>query len=581
MRFLRSLLGLPAGQGGQSIVEAVMAVAVLGIAAQSAALVVRAMAKQNVTNRDRTLATEKALQMLEELRELVLTGNANIKTLDAYSDTFNPNTGAVSYRWTLTTKAAITMQAGLAVPDYQTAMDPHSANPVRTGGFAFVRHVDVIPNTADANVRTIYVRVYAAAGNPGPVASSFTAQPSGGQPLAEVYGIVHSLGLTVPPSQVLDMYFVALENVPGWWMRTSNLIPLMQASIVNLQAMNPGLVVRSHWIQTMSYGRDLEYTPEINAEGTLADTTGALGETYVYPGYVTWDTGPDYYYLPSWFLGRIDMGGYMPPPWGSTATWPSDMSNPNLGYSMADQFNHAMRYPDEQNLYSVISQIASNNGYPAPQISWRMLLEDLNDGDPTVRNAIILNLHGEMVPVPPLRNYSDAARDPDYYETVRVPARAYRAVAQPEQLWYDQYIPAQANNQAVNVYAYDAQPSEIVNDTPTTEVVDTVTLYIPNVSGVPGTAAAPYILSEIDRIQGNSKTPYYRFLNGACGSCTPFYTFSPNTYTTVVTDSPNGTTYTATFWADNYSPPGRDNSGVRIQLFGTTPTARTFNGSEY
>ena len=43
--------------------------------------------------------------------------------------------------------------------------------------------------------------------------------------------------------------------MPGWWSRTSNLIPLMQSSVVSLQAMNPGLIIRSHWIRTMSFGR--------------------------------------------------------------------------------------------------------------------------------------------------------------------------------------------------------------------------------------------------------------------------------------------------------------------------------------
>jgi type II secretory pathway pseudopilin PulG len=607
MRFLRSLFGRLGGQRGQSVVEAVMAVAVLGIAAQATALVVQALVKQNVSNRDRIFATEKALQMLEELRALVLTDNATLTTLDTYTDGFC-NTCAQPhpyYKWTLTTKIDITSNTTTSapVPDWESAVDPHSANPQRPGGYAFVRYVDIISTTTDANVRMIYVRVYAAANNPGDVSSSQVATPLNptAPPLAEVYGEVHSQGTVVTPDQVLDVYFVALESVPGWWSRTSNLIPLMQTSITNLQSMNDGLQIRQHWVHTMSFGRDLEYTPEVNAEGVRADTAGAFMKTYVYPGTVdfNWNnntnasvTDPDYYYLPSWFLGRVNVAGAMPPGTGNsnsspTTPWPSDMSS-NLGYAIADQFNHAMRYPDEQNLYNILCTIAANKGVQAPEMSWRMLLEKLNDNDPSVQNAIIINLHGEMVPVPPLRNYSDAAKDPDYYWASNGSlaglngSRAFRAVSQPERLWYPQSL-----TQAVNVYAYDANPSEIatsvtwtptVGDASPKEIVDTITLFVPH--------ANTSNLYQIFRTQGNSLTPYYRFVSPTVAGNFSALTYYPSGVT-VVTDAPAananaGSTVGATFWADNYTPTGRtDVPGLRIRLFGTTPTARAYAGPEY
>ncbi|HTB21296.1 MAG TPA: hypothetical protein VK914_01170 [bacterium] len=593
MRFFRSLFGRREGQRGQSVMEALMAVAVLGIMAQTAALLVQSLAKQTVANRDRIFATEKALQMLEELRALVLTNNATLTTLDEYSDGFcNTCTPARPYyKWTLTTKNDVTTNTDTAssVPDYESAVNPLSANPQGPHGYRFVRYVDIISNTADSNVRTIYVRVYAAATNPGDQASSSVAMPAQptAPPLAEVYGVVHSAGSVVTPDQSLDVYFVALENVPGWWSRTSNLIPLMQSSVVSLQAMNPGLIIRSHWIQTMSFGRDLEYTPEINSEYNPVSTTGSLMKSYVYPGYVDYNwnnntsaawTDFDYYYLPSWFLGRVNVGGSLP----NTAGWPSDMISPNLGYAMADQFNHAMRYPDEQNLYSVLKQIAKNQNLPAPQISWRMLLELLNENDPSVQNAIILNLHGEMVPVPPLRNYSDAAKDPDYYYSnwglAGLPGpRSFRAVSQPERLWYPTGSLA-----AVDVYGYDANPAEISTtgatpgvityangDASPNEVIDTITLFVPH--------ANTSNLYEIFRTQGNSQTPYYRFVSGVAGSGgATFQTYNGGT---VITDAGSATTTGATFYADDFTPAGRTGTaGLRIQLFGTTPTAREYNG---
>jgi hypothetical protein len=606
MRFLRSLFGRLGGQRGQSVVEAVMAVAVMGIAAQTTALVVRALVTQNVANRDRIFATEKALQMLEELRALVLTDNATLTTLDTYSDGFcnTCSPGHPYYKWTLSTKLDVTSNTttGQALPDWQSAADPHSANPQRATGYAFVRYVDILSSTKDANVRTIYVRVYAAASNPGDASSSQYATPlnPSAPPLAEVYGEVHSQGSVVTPDQVLDVYFVALENVPGWWSRTSNLIPLMQTSVTSLQSMNPGLQIRAHWIRTMSFGRDLEYTPEINAEANSATNTAAFMKTYIYPGTVDYNwnsaagasqTDDDYYYLPSWFLGRVNMAGAMPPgtlnsnPSPSPA-WPSDMSSPNLGYAMADQFNHAMRYPDEQNLYNILSTIATNQGNAVPQMSWRMLLEKLNANDPTVQNAIVLNLHGEMVPVPPLRNYSDAAKDPDYFYNNWASAglngpRSFRAVTQPERLWYPQSL-----TQAVDVYAYDANPGEIatsltytpgVGDASPNEVINTITLFVPG--------ASTANLYQIYRTQGNSQTPYYRFVSPSVAGnwVSPAnLTYYDANGVTVVTDAGSNTTTGATFYADTYTPPNRpDVTGLRIQLFGTTPTAREYVGSEY
>jgi Tfp pilus assembly protein PilV len=575
MRPIRSIFSRLKSQRGQSLVEILMTLAVLVIGVQTATLVVSTLAKQNVANRDRIFATEKALQMLEELRQLILVNNATLTTLDQFYEDGN---GLPVYKWTLTTKWDITHVpvTNAAVPDAISATDPHSANPLRNGCFGFVRHIDIWSNTQDANVRTIYVRVYKAAPN------CITPTPAnpGSAPLAEVYGEVHSLGSVVGPQQTMDVYLLALENVPGWWTRTSNLIPLMQAAVVNIQAMNPGLSLRTHWIQTLSYGRDLEYTPEINAENVTSTVTTAFKKTYVLPGYVdfNWDNTAnsgsgastnyyDYYYLPSWFLGRINIGGSLP----GTTGWPAD-ALPNLGYAMADQYNHAMRYPDELNLYKILCQIAQNQGSQAPQMSLRMLMELLAENDPSVQNAIVVNLHGEMLPLPPLRNYSDAARDPDYYYAGSL--RSYRAVTQPEQLWYNS---ATSVSPAVRVYAYDSNPSELTNGAGTNgdanplNLIDTITVFVPN--------ATLANLAQMERVQGNSQTYYKRFiLNATAGG---FNTYTNGTYT-AISDAPSGIAPAAgncTYLADIYSPPGRGTlTGLRIRMFGVTPTARVYNG---
>lgn len=539
------------GQRGQSTIEVLIASAVLAVAVQAAILVVRTASRLNVDNRDKAYATEKAMQMLEELRGLVLDEVADINTLEDYSDGRGGAPGyAPNYRYTLTTKEDVTKPGGAAAADHLSAVHVLSGNPVRQKGYVFVRHVDIVSNTVDANMKKIYVRVWLAAPNSGNSAPS-PALPKPGTrlPLAEVFGIVRSLGSVNRPSQVLDVHLVALESVPGWWSRTSNLIPLMQSSLVSLQARNPGLKIRAHWIRRMSFGRDLEYTPELNSS-VRADAGGAFKKAYIYPGLVQYDDSDDFYYSADWFKARLNVDGVI---------------QARDGYPIADQFNHAMRYPDEERLYGILCGIAANKGEPAPEMSLRMLLEKMSANAPELRNAIVINLHGEMVPAVPLRNYSDAAKDPEAY-TGRgpgLPDRAWRAVSHPERLSYDTTVAGQAD-QAVNVYAYDMNPpADPIAAADEDDIIDSVTVFIPG--------AGLANLKGVERVQGNSRSPYYRF----------------------VSDSGNwlssgggalrhdGLAAADSSWvADEFTPAGRS-SGLRLRLKGVTPTARAYNGPVY
>jgi hypothetical protein len=367
--------------------------------------------------------------------------------------------------------------------------------------------------------------------------------------LAEVFGIVRSLGAVNQPSQVLDVHLVALESVPGWWSRTSNLIPLMKSSLVSLQARNPGLKIREHWIRRMSFGRDLEYTPEVNL-AVRADASGAFKKAYIYPGLIQYDDSDDFYYSVDHFRARINVDGAI---------------DQRDGYPIADQFNHAMRYPDEERLYSILCTIADNNGQPRPEMSLRMLLEKMSRNDPSLRNAIVINLHGEMVPGVPLRNYSDAAKDPLAYTSrgAGLPDRAWRAVSHSERLHYDTTVTGQ-DTQAVNVYAYDMNPpADPISNADEDDIIDEVTLFVPG--------ASLDNLQQVERVQGNSRVPYYRqtlakpaFLSSLGGS--------------LVHD---GLAAASSSWvADNFTPTGRA-SGLRIRLKGVTPTARAYNGPVY
>lgn len=561
-RFARSSF-----QRGQSTIEVLLTVAILAVVVQSAVLVLRMASKSNVADRDRALATEKALQMLEELRARVSANqDAEVGVLDDYNDGNGPAPSFVPiYKYTLTTKREITHPQGVAAVDKDIARLQPSDNPVRNNGYVFVRNVVVerVPN--DANARRVRVRVYKAAPNNGPNDPASTPLPEGGpssRPLAEVMSIVHSLGSPDQPAQVYDYFLVALENVPGWWSRTSNLIPLMQSSLSSLQSRNPGLRIRAHWITRLSYGRDLEYTPEVNA-GTVADTANLFKKTYLYPGYINYDSGPDDYYYTSWFRGRINLNNAIVQ---------------NEGYPMADQFNHPMRLPDEERLYAILSAIAANNGEPQPEISLRQLLERLNNNHPSVRNAVVVNLHGEMLPAPPLRNYSDAAKDPAWAMHRPTPRR-WRAVSHFERLAYNSSVPGQ-NQQALNVYAYDMNPpADPISQADEDDVIPQITIFIPN--------ASLNNLAGVERVRGNSRNPYKRHYFNAgvwsygLDSSGNTVTYQDNTMTAGVSYSLSTTVMAPATWiAGNYTPPGRE-PGLRIILLGTTPTARVYNGPDY
>src|SRR5690606_33743672 len=99
-------------------------------------------------------------------------------------------------------------------------------------------------------------------------------------------------------------------------------------------------------------------------------------------------------------------------------------------YALADFFNHAMRYPDEYALWEqrvaaiedreqdIEDAIIAGTVVPdeltdmSKEPTLRILLDEMNTDPAKYKNALMINLHGELLPMPALRNYSDAAKDP-------------------------------------------------------------------------------------------------------------------------------------------------------------------------
>jgi hypothetical protein len=254
------------------------------------------------------------------------------------------------------------------------------------------------------------------------------------------------------------MYVLALESVPTLWTDMASTWGHIQSAISRIQTRNPGLEFRTHWITRMSYGRDPYYTPHTNyGQGP----TDPIGWAYYYPGTMSSKENLQYYVTHS-FRSRIHVDDTL-------------FMNPT-SYSLADQFNHAMRYPDEIATYN--SYLASN---PSHEISYRMFIEDIISNPGNYENAIIMNSHGEMLPLPPVRNYSDPAKDPVGHQNARVVTHA-------ESLFYKMPGPF-----TLRVYPYTMYP-----DTTSLTVLDTICVKV----------IGSVSLTDVEVVVGDSATKY-------------------------------------------------------------------------
>ncbi len=392
-----------------------------------------------VNERDRLYAFGKAQAILAEIQCLVDDGDGSSDSLDALDD------GIVN-------KDALTIMRDdngeFVLPDH-----PVSGNYQRAGDWVWSRRITVQPFSGidNRNVRYVTVRVF--------------QRNSQGQEreVADVSAVVSAAGAAFPTTQVFDLYLIAIENIPGWWVFMDSIRPFVESTITDLETRNPGLEVRTHWITQSSYGRDQAYRPYVNE---AQDSLQTISEVYHYPGRMPAGSASTYYYVPHNIKARIsqdgdEVGGY------------EQATNPHP-YALCDFFNHSVRYPDEVRLYNQrVADVtaweqavadAAAAGQPAPTMlhntskepTLRLFLEDLNRNPDRFKNALIVNLHGELLPVPALRNYSDAAKLPDHPELAEV-----RVVTHPERLRTPRdNDPSESEDAAFRVYAYNTNTDE-------------------------------------------------------------------------------------------------------------------------
>ncbi len=400
----RSPAPVRAEQRGLSLPEVLLGLLVMATVAVVMVSHLTINLQSTLGERDRLFGFGKAQAILAEIQSHRDRGTSREPDdIDALDD------GSVS-RPTLTIAEDDT--GNLVLPDHVL-----SGNYERSGEWVWTRRISVqpLPGIDNRNVRYVTVRVFHRDG------AGIEREA------ANLSALVNAPGAAFPTTQVFDLYLLAVENIPGWWVFMDSIRPFVESTITDLETRNPGLEVRTHWITKSSFGRNQTYRPFIN---DAVDSLQPIPDVYYYPGRMPAGSASTYYYVPSNIKGRISQDGV------ERNGFDPD-TNP-LPYSLADYFNHAMRQPEELGLWTarvqaiearetLIADARAAGRLPPPALddmskepTLRMFLDDLSATPEKYRNALVINLHGELLPMPAMRNYSDAARDPIRAPEVRV-----------------------------------------------------------------------------------------------------------------------------------------------------------------
>ncbi len=464
-------------QKGFSILEGLIASTILtGVVASAITMQTVTLQRTRATN-EKAFATQKAMQMFEELRAYVQANRENdIAKLQNFSD-------GASYNHILTTEKKETAGAyGTQAEDLTNPADALSGNtriPGNGNKWRYLRRVQVAPVANDANARQVTVSVFYAGEQDNTI-------PKGSvdRPLAVISGILKTNISADPPTQMYDLFVIAIENSPSWWVDMADLRPSFERTLQDLEQRNPGLIFRRHFITRNGFGRDPYYMPYMNS--LAAANAQDLPWVYLYPGDVNNTLTENY--LRESIQGRLrsdsNTDATMKP---INKDYPAynPSNNKYRQYALADQFNHVLRFPEQRAMEERLKAEDPDNFKYNPSLV--TFLEDMNKGD-VYKNSIVINLHGELIPMPPIRNYSNAAKAPEKHArklnasnpAAAVPADAVggnagnnfnatndanylslrnkRVIANPENLQYPN-----ASTIRWNVHAYEEYPEGQAN----------------------------------------------------------------------------------------------------------------------
>ncbi|MEQ1632691.1 MAG: hypothetical protein ABL997_09985 [Planctomycetota bacterium] len=419
-----------------------LAIAMLVMAIISTALVHHLVIhlRSTTTERDRQFAMNKANSILNEIQGFV---EQSLPGQDGDLDSLDDG---------IVDKANLTIlrdSGGNLMAPSSLA----SGNTMVRGQWEWTRRITVRPFAGADNRNLRFATVRISKRDPGGTL----------RVVANISSVVNAPTTAFATTQVFDLYLLAIENIPGWWVFMDSIQPFVESTITDLETRNPGLEVRTHWITKSSFGRNPIYRPFVNDAN---DSVAAHTNVYYYPGRMPTGNASSYYYVPANMRGHMSVDGV-------DRHGHDDELNPHP-YSLADYWNHSMRYPDEVALWQArVADVAEREAEIAAAIAGgttppdalddmskeptlRLFLEDLNTNPTKYTNALVINLHGELLPMPALRNFSDAAKDPVNLPNVR-------AVTHPEKLRTLRATSGVTENAKFRVYAYNTHEPTFVS----------------------------------------------------------------------------------------------------------------------
>ena len=389
-------------RSGSNLIEVLIASSLAGVVMLALGGFIASAYRASGKEQDRAFALQKALQIMEEV-----SAHKAEAALDRGVDGF----AADGAQFLLTTTRE-------ARPE-----DALSGNPKIAGYYKYVRRISSKPVPGDEFARQVTVEVFYAAKDAAPKVAPAA------KPLAVVSNIVRLNAARVGPRQILDVWALSIENLPHVMRKPdgTQFAPAapdarryFEAALRQLEGKNPWLGFRVHYVSRLSAGRDPHYRPYVNDGQPLAGASrDALERVYYYPGRLTEGADSPRYFDPRMMGANVAVGG-VTGAGGAVAQG---------GYPACDQYNHAVRHGEE-------FDDAGAPRLPAPDAepSLRQFLEGAIAAPPgAMRNAIVVNLHGELLPVVPLRNWSDAASEP---AAADAEARRRRLVTHPYQLGF-------------------------------------------------------------------------------------------------------------------------------------------------
>lgn len=394
--------------GGFGLTEAMMAI---GIVAAALLVLVQQLSigfRESSSNEDRSFAYQKAAAILGEIQNSISLGVITTgDELLALADT--------KPQLVLTTRRDA--EGLVFAPEH-----PMSGNVKSVGEWRWSRRVEVEPHETTGQY---WCRVH--------IDLRDGAIWRGAASHAMLFSLLPPADA---PEQVHDVYVLACAEAPGLWTDIAELRDHVE-SVCNEIAAQSQARFQLHWITRLGYGRDACYVPFVN---TTIPATQSSPAAYWMPGRLG-GSGP----IKTLFQSELIVGTHR-----TEAGLVHGVSGAEaIPSAIADRFNHCMRSPAA---WRTFAQRVTSGAEFADEPPLQLLLDDLQQRPERYRNAIFLNLHGRGLPMPPLRNYSDAAKDPLARPGVRV-------VTHPARLWTPRDpdgngSPTDADPVELRVYAY-------------------------------------------------------------------------------------------------------------------------------